>query len=170
MIYIKKWTVVPSSDKLALFKLLNKINSVRNIFAHEELSQIDFSKINQTLINLLKNSFVLSREIGILDTLTRFNKEGGIVIPVTIIKVTNMMFRVITEMETLGKDQDTTLKSYETLRQFSSLQVRRRFTILLYQFETGVKSQDSPDEFKEKEAFDEIISETKDIFMRFFKK
>ena len=168
--YSKKLSLIksltPNAGELSLFKLLEKLNKVRNIFAHENPNKINFDRINLPLINLFKSSFESSEEV--YKKLERIGESGDIGVPVKVILMTKIHLDLLVTMESLGKKEDLTLQSFEALRMFSSLFVRRRFSILIYQFQTKTLSGDAPERFRQELAFKECIKEIKSIVLRLF--
>jgi hypothetical protein len=169
--YSKKLSLIksltPSASELGLFDLLEKLNSVRNSFAHESPDNIKFHKINKPLINLFKRS--IRCEEKVYAKLEKIGKSGDITIPVKVIYMTKVYLDLLVKFEKLGKEEDKTLRSFEALRKFSSLFVRRRFSILMYQFQTSIESGDAPENFKQVKAFSEITDEIKTAFLDIFK-
>lgn len=161
-------SLTPNSTELAMFNLLDKLNNVRNVFAHENPKNINYEKINAPLINLFKQAFLHDKQLR--KEIESIERKGSNEIPVMVIKLTNTVLNYLVEVEKFGKKEDVKLRSFESLRKFSSLYVRRRFSILVYQFQTGVKSDEAPDNFKQVIAFNDHIAELKDIFTNLFKK
>lgn len=162
-------SLTPNSDQLKIFPLLYKINSVRNQFAHENPDRIDFSKINQSLVDLYNNAFIsdnksYDRYASIIDT----NLE--IDIPVKIIIATKYHLDLFSRIEILGKSDDKTLKLFESLRRFSSLYIRKRFSVLAYKFQTGAQSKDVPESFSQAKEFEDIIKSFDEVVSNLLKK
>jgi hypothetical protein len=162
-------SLTPNSDKLPLFQLLEKINSVRNKIAHEDPNKMDYSNINQPLLNLFKLSFQWGLDDEVMKKLSKVGKSGEITTATKITMLTSKSISLLARVEELGKKEDKILNSFEILRKFSSLYVRRRFSILMYQTQYLTKSEDTPEEFKEKEAFEGIIKEVKNVFVTIIK-
>ncbi len=170
--YNKKLSLIksltPNSKMLGLFSLLEKINSVRNIMAHQDPANIDFSQINTPLINLFKSAFKSDDEL--CKKLVKVGKGGDVSVATKIIASTNLYLKFLVEAEELGKAEDKALKSFEALRKFSSLYIRRRFSILTYQVQTGINSSEAPEEFKEVGLFSQHIEEIRKAFFSLFEK
>ena len=159
-------SITPNSKELKVFDLLEKINSARNKLAHSAPDKLELKKINDELIRSFKQSF--STNTGILDRVT--NKSHiELNRTVKIIMITKMYLELFFNIEALGKNVDENLKLFESVRKFSSLYVRRRFSILTYQIQTGVKSENAPENFKLMSEFSNIIEEISFCVKKMFK-
>lgn len=151
-------SLAPNSDQLKIFSLLKKLNAVRNQFAHSQPDKMNLTKTNRELINVFKEAFVLGDDL--LQKISNPKKVNDeISIPVKIILVTKMFLDLFVNIEILGKKEDKHLRLFESVRKFSSLYVRRRFSILAYQIQTRSKSKDAPDDFMQMDEFNSILEE-----------
>jgi hypothetical protein len=158
-------SLTPNQDKLAFFRLLSKVNKIRNDFAHEDPLEIDHLKNNQALLNLFHESFDLGKELkNKIDKL----KKDSIAMTSTIASATCLYLEVLVESEIIGKREESTLKTMELIRNYTGLYVRRRFSILAYQFQTGKKSGEAPEEFKLNTDFNDIIIKFKELVSGIF--
>lgn len=159
--FIKKVELIksltPNSSSLKIFPLLHKLNNVRNQFAHIDPKKLDFTKINSDLTNVFKEAFTVDNEFS--KVISAEAVSNKIIIPVKIISITKMYLQLFSRIESLGKKEDQQLRLFEALRGFSSLYVRRRFSILAYMIQTQKNSGDAPDDFKRTEDFDKALEE-----------
>lgn len=170
--YLKKLELIksltPNSDKLKIFPLLLKINKVRNEFAHIPPKKLDFKKINLDLSSVFKEAFTVDQDFSKAIT-NEINEVNNQHIPVKIISITKMYLDFFAGIEISGKKADNQLRFFEALRKFSSLYVRRRFSILSYQMQTRMQSGDAPNEFKQTDNFNSVLSELDGAVKNFLK-
>lgn len=134
-------SLTPNSDQLKIFSLLEKINSIRNKLAHESPNNLDIRKINQEFVGALKEAFALSQDGDIFRAITKSDKSADDAANlVKIMLCSKIYIELFADIEILGKSEDTALSFFEAIRKFSSLYVRRRFSILAYQIQTMKKS------------------------------
>lgn len=157
-------SLTPNASELKIFPLLEKLNSIRNKLAHTSPKNLDLSKTNKELLSIFKESFVINDEI--FDKLSKsVASNDEISIPVKVILVTKMFLELFANIENLGKREDKQLRIFESVRKFSSLYVRRRFSILAFQMQTRTLSGDAPKHFKQEKAFEDIINELKESIL-----
>jgi hypothetical protein len=150
-------SLTPNSSNLKIFPLLHKLNTVRNQFAHIDPKKLDFTKINSDLVNVFKEAFTVDNEFSkVISAEATTNK---IIVPVKIISITKMYLQLFARIESLGKKENQQLRLFEALRGYSSLYVRRRFSILAYMIQTQRKSSDAPEDFKRASDFDKALEE-----------
>lgn len=160
--YLKKLelikSLVPNSEKLKIFPLLHKINKIRNEFAHTSPKKLDFLKINRELTSVFQEAFTTDSDLS--NAITReINSRNNYNIPVKVISITKMYLEFFSDIEISGKKADKQLRFFEALRTFSSLHVRRRFSILSYQLQTRTNSDEALEIFKQTDNFDNALKE-----------
>ncbi len=160
-------SLIPNSHQLKIFPLLKKLNTVRNEFAHSSPTKLNLTKMNQDLISVFRDAFVLDDNL-FQKASTSIKSNDEISVTVKIILVTKMYIELFSNIETLGKKEDKHLRLFESVRKFSSLYVRRRFSILAYQIQMQSKSGHVPDDFIRADEFKSIIEEIRLSFKNLF--
>jgi hypothetical protein len=154
--YLKKIKLIksltPNSENLKIFPLLEKINKHRNELAHTSPIKLNFEKINLELVSVLQEAFSMDHDFC-KAIIKEARADKLLEVPIKVILVTKLYLEVFLNIERSGKKIDKQLYFFEALRGFSSLFVRRRFSILAYQIQTGSKSEDAPSHFKQEESF-----------------
>ncbi len=162
-------SLTPNANELKIFPLLQKLNAARNKLAHESPDKIDFDKMNSGLVNAFKDAFNLDDEI--IEKISKaVNSNRKIDVPVKVIMVTKQFLYLFADVEVIGKQEEHSLKFFESIRALSSLYVRRRFSILAYQIQTLKKSGDAPESFRQKDKFDAAFNDLKISILSLFKK
>ena len=76
---------------------------------------------------------------------------------------TSFYVDLLATQEDIGAKKDMRLKLFKIVRSFSHKLIARRFSILMYMFQKGIKSEDVPEEFKMDEEFKKEIEKLKTV-------
>ena len=151
-----------NSSKLEIFNLLYELNSIRNEFSHEiKVDSNHFENKSKKLKKIFKTSF----SHKLLDKSSEDNrsKNSPIFDILEIIIWTSRYVELLATQEDIGAKKDMKLKLFKIVRGFSHKFIARRFSILMYMFQTGIKSGEAPEEFKMREEFEKDIEQFKTV-------
>ena len=154
--------LTPNSSKLEIFNLLYELNKIRNEFSHEiKVDSSHFKDKFKKLKEIFKTSF--SHKLLDKNSEDTRSKNNPIFDILEIIRKTSVYVDFLATQENIGAKKDMKLKLFKIVRSFSHKFIARRFSILMYMFQTGIKSGEAPEEFKMKEEFEKEIEKFKTV-------
>ena len=159
-------SLTPNSSKLAMFKLLHELNKVRNKFAHKiEVDPSHFKNSSNKLRELFEKSFFHSP----LNKKSEddHSENNPIFDILEIIGWTSCYIDLLATQEDIGARKGMKLKLFKIAKSFSHKFIARRFSILMYMFQTGIKSGEAPEEFKMNDEFKKDIEKLKTVSLSF---
>ena len=153
-------SLTPNASRLKIFPLLEQINQMRNYFAHTNIEKNSDDLIQKTeCLRKAWKEFGHNTDIQFKIT----NNRACISINLIIATRISRYIDLLTTSTQIGANKDIKLKIAKIARSFSHKLLSRRFSILVYMFQTGIKSQDAPKDFYMVDEFRKDLEELKTI-------
>ena len=154
--------LIPNSSKLNMFPLIKRINVIRNELAHMDVNEdYDFWKQVKDLIPLFNNCIFVKKK-GVNSYIISEKNSPSFILS-EIIRKTAEFIGVLTEVEEFGSKNDMKLQLSKIARSVSHKILSRRLSILIYMFQTGMKSEDAAKEFRMKKEFNDDLNKLKKV-------